>query len=398
MTTARGDDASVRASRDVATLDVAIPVYNEETDLDRSVRRLRDYLDRHVPFPTLITIVDSDSVDGTLEVAQRLAADIPQVRVIHLDQTGKGRAVRTAWSQSESPVVAYMDVDLSTDLTALLPLVAPLLSGHSDVAVATRLTPSARVARGARRELISRCYNLLLRLALRVGFTDAQCGFKAMRTDKARVLLPLVRDEAWFFDSELLVLAERAGMRVHEVPVDWVDDPDSRVNVRHAVLVDLMGVLRLRWGFTFGRIPLPAAEAGTGGTPVDDGMFRGGEAVRFGLSRLAAAVFHVILYLAVRSFAGPQWSNLFSFVTAAVLRTPAGRWSGSPWWGLRHPPRRMSLVSFGLGLATTAAALAALHVLAPGPSRAAELAVLTGAHGLVTLLDYGLSRTAARTV
>ena len=138
-----------------------------------------------------------------------------------------------------------MDVDLSTDLSALLPLVAPLLSGHSDLAIGTRLARGSRVVRGAKRELISRSYNTILHLVLGARFSDAQCGFKAIRADRARELLPLVRDRAWFFDTELLVLAERAGLRIHEVPVDWVDDPDSRVDIVSTALADLRGVARL---------------------------------------------------------------------------------------------------------------------------------------------------------
>ena len=139
-----------------------------------------------------------------------------------------------------------MDVDLSTDLNALLPLVAPLMSGHSDVAIGTRLARGARVVRGPKREIISRCYNLLLHASLGTGFSDAQCGFKAIRADAARALLPLTTDTGWFFDTELLVLAERAGLRIHEVPVDWIDDPDSRVNVVATALGDLRGIVAAR--------------------------------------------------------------------------------------------------------------------------------------------------------
>src|SRR5207237_2884748 len=132
---------------------------------------------------------------------------------------------------SRARVVAYMDVDLSTRLDAMLPLVAPVLSGHSDVAIGSRLAADARVVRGAKREVISRTYNLLLKATLRNRFSGAQCGFKALRSDVAEALLPLVEDDGWFFDTELLVLAEHNGLRIHEVPVDWVDDPDSRVDL-----------------------------------------------------------------------------------------------------------------------------------------------------------------------
>ena len=229
-------------------IDIVIPVYNEERDLGPSVRRLHDYLGSDFPFPTVITIADNASRDGTMAVAQDLANELARVRVVHLDKKGRGRALRAAWLQSDAQVVAYMDVDLSTDLRALLPLVAPLLSGHSDISIGSRLARGARVKRGPKREIISRCYMLVLRLALGAHFTDAQCGFKAMRTSVAKQLLPMVKDEAWFFDTELLILAQRAGMRVHEVPVDWTDDPDSRVAIMRTSIEDLRGVVRLRFG------------------------------------------------------------------------------------------------------------------------------------------------------
>src|SRR6185503_9457236 len=179
------------------------------------------------PLSWRITIVDNASTDATWATAGALAATVPGVRAIHLDRTGRGLALRSAWLASDARIVAYMDVDLSTDLGALLPLVAPLVSGHSDVAIGSRLARGSRVVRGAKREFISRSYNLILRGTLSARFTDAQCGFKAIRSDVAERLLPMVEDTGWFFDTEMLVLAERAGLRIHEVPVDWVDDPDS---------------------------------------------------------------------------------------------------------------------------------------------------------------------------
>src|SRR2546425_717750 len=207
-------------------VDIAIPVYNEERDLEPNVRRLRAYLDARFPFSARITVVDNASTDGTWDIARALALELPSVRAQRLREKGRGRAVRHAWLGSDAAIVAYMDIDLSTDLDALLPLVAPLLSGHSDVAIGTRLAPGSRVVRGPKREAISRSYNLLLKAALGNGFSDAQCGFKAVRSDVARALLPLVEDNSWFFDTELLALAEHNGLRIHEVEVDWADDPD----------------------------------------------------------------------------------------------------------------------------------------------------------------------------
>src|SRR6202045_2412228 len=169
----------------VLQVDIVVPVRNEERDLAPSVRRLVSYLREAFPFTARVTIADNGSTDGTWAIADRLAGDLDEVRAVRMEQPGRGRALRAVWSQSDAEVLAYMDVDLSTDLNALLPLVAPLLSGHSDVAIGTRLARGSRVVRGAKREVISRGYNLLLRATLGAGFSDAQCGFKAIRADAA---------------------------------------------------------------------------------------------------------------------------------------------------------------------------------------------------------------------
>lgn len=256
---------STLASRDEATsrvvapvLDVVVPVHNEETDLEPSIRQLHGYLAANFPYRFRITIADNASTDGTPAVAQRLAGTFAEVRVARLAEKGRGRALKQVWMRSDAAVLAYMDVDLSTDLGALFPLVAPLLSGHSDLAIGSRLARGARVVRGPKREIISRIYNLILRVTLRTRFSDAQCGFKAIRADVAHRLVPLVEDTSWFFDTELLVLAERAGLRVHEVPVDWVDDPDSRVDIIPTALDDLRGIIRLIRPLATRRIPLDA--------------------------------------------------------------------------------------------------------------------------------------------
>ena len=222
-------------------LDVVVPVHNEQHTVAACVRRLHAHLVHTFPYPFRITVADNASTDRTAEVAAGIEAELPAVAVVRLAQKGRGRALKQVWLASEAPILAYMDVDLSTDLDALWPLVAPLMSGHSDVAIGSRLHRDARVVRGGKREVISRCYNLVLRGALGAHFSDAQCGFKAIRRDVADELLPLVEDPAWFFDTELLVLAERCGLRIHEVPVDWFDDPDSRVDVLSTALDDLGG-------------------------------------------------------------------------------------------------------------------------------------------------------------
>ena len=171
-----------------------VPVRNEERDLAPSIRRLVGFLRESFPFTARVTIADNGSTDATWAIADGLARELPEVRAVHMELPGRCRALRAIWAQSEAEVLAYMDVDLSTDLNALLPLVAPLLSGHSDLAIGTRLARGSRVIRGPKRELISRGYNLLLRTLMGARFSDAQCGFKAIRRDQARVLLPLTRD------------------------------------------------------------------------------------------------------------------------------------------------------------------------------------------------------------
>ena len=242
---------------EIPEVDIVVPVKNEERGLAPSVTRLVGYLRDDFPFTARVTIADNGSTDRTWLVACSLEEAFAEVRAVHLDLPGRGRALHEVWSSSDAELLAYMDVDLSTDLNALLPLVAPLLSGHSDVAIGTRLAHGARVIRGAKREIISRCYNLLLRIALRVRFSDAQCGFKAIRACQARQLLPLVADRGWFFDTELLVLAERAGLRIHEVPVDWTDDTDSRVHIVDTALRDLRGMARVGLGLARGTIRVP---------------------------------------------------------------------------------------------------------------------------------------------
>ncbi|HMD92771.1 MAG TPA: bifunctional glycosyltransferase family 2/GtrA family protein [Trebonia sp.] len=367
-------------------VEIVVPVRNEERDLAPSIRRLVDYLRDSFPFTARVTIADNGSTDRTLPVARELAASYPGVRAVHLDLPGRGRALHAIWSASDAEVLAYMDVDLSTDLNALLPLVAPLLSGHSDVAIGTRLARGSRVVRGAKRETISRCYNLLLKACLGVGFSDAQCGFKAIRATAARELLPLVADTSWFFDTELLVLAERAGLRIHEVPVDWIDDADSRVDIVSTALGDLRGIRRVGWGLLRGSLKVPQLRA------ADPGYSRGlaWQLPRFLLIGVASTLAYVVLYLVFRGFMGAQAANALALLLTAVGNTAANR---RLTFGVRgragaaqHQFR--GLIAFGAGLALTSGALAVLH----SASRLVEVVVLVVANLAATLLRFVLYR------
>lgn len=230
------------------TVDIVLPVYNEEHVLARSVHRLREYLkSAQPPFGWRLVIADNGSRDGTGLVGRRLAQELAEVRYVHIPRPGRGGALAETFLASDADAVAYMDIDLSTDLEALAPLLRSVLEEQYDLAVGSRLAPGARVARSPLRQVLSLGYNLLLRLLLRVRLSDAQCGFKALSRRAAQELVPLVQDREWFFDTELLVLAERRGYRVRELPVHWVEDRDSRVRILPTVLKDLAGVARLLW-------------------------------------------------------------------------------------------------------------------------------------------------------
>jgi glycosyltransferase involved in cell wall biosynthesis len=349
-------------------VEIVVPVHDEERALALSVRRLHRFLSAGFPFRWRIVIADNASTDVTPEIAAALARDLPHVSWLRLERKGRGRALRAAWSASEAQVVCYMDVDLSTDLRALLPLVAPLLSGHSDVAIGTRLAHGAHVVRGPKRELISRGYNRLLHVALRARFSDAQCGFKAVRRDVASDLLPAVRDDAWFFDTELLVLAQRRGLRIHEVPVDWVDDPDSRVKIVRTAFDDLRGVARL----------MAAA-------PV----------ARFMGVGVVSTLAYALLYLLLRGPAGSAWANGLALALTAVGNTAANRRLTFGVRGRRDRARHhvRGAVVFFLTLALTSGALAVLHGLDASPARAAELGVLVAAGLVATVTRYVALRT-----
>ncbi|MEO3770274.1 bifunctional glycosyltransferase family 2/GtrA family protein [Micromonospora sp. B9E7] len=419
MTALDGPRAAVQARPTVAVLDVVIPVYNEEVDLGPCVRRLHAHLSEHFPYPFQITIADNASVDDTLKVADGLAGELPGVEVLHLDAKGRGRALAAAWSGSSAPVLAYMDVDLSTDLAALLPLVAPLISGHSDLAIGTRLARTSRVVRGAKREVISRAYNLLLRGALAARFSDAQCGFKAIRADVAAELLPLVRDTGWFFDTELLVLAQRAGLRIHEVPVDWVDDPDSRVDIVATALADLRGVGRLGRALLTGALPLAELRAQLGRAPLTAPHAQSGETrptgpraqpgqalpgqvpvglpqqlVRFAAVGVASTLAYLVLFVATRGVLGAQPANLLALLVTAVANTAANRRLTFGISGRRHAGRHhaQGLLAFALGLTLTSGALAVLHAVSAVPTRPVELAVLVAANLAATVLRFVLLR------
>jgi putative flippase GtrA len=388
-------DRGVAAIVATPVLDVVIPVYNEQADLATCVVRLHGYLTEMFPYPFQITIADNASTDDTPRIAAALADDLAHVIAIRMPVKGRGRALAAAWSASEAPVLAYMDVDLSTDLAAVLPLVAPLISGHSDLAIGTRLSRGSRVVRGLKREVISRCYNVILRGTLRTSFTDAQCGFKAIRRDVATRLLPLVQDGGWFFDTELLVLAQRAGLRIHEVPVDWIDDPDSRVDIVATAVADLKGVWRLGRALASGRLPLRELRNDLGrvalaGVPAGLGR----QVARFAAIGVASTIAYLVLYALLRAGLDTQVANFVALLATAIGNTALNRRLTFGIRGAGQAVRHQfqGLLLFAIGLALTSGALAALATWDRTAARPTEVAVLVLANLTATAIRFAAMR------
>jgi putative flippase GtrA len=372
-------------------VEVVVPVYNEQHVLEPSIRRLHGYLTTQFPFRFRITIADNASTDGTWPLATALQAELTGVRAVHLDRKGRGLALRQVWQHSDAEILSYMDVDLSTGLDAFLPLVAPLLSGHSDLAIGSRLHRSAAVVRGPKRELVSRGYNLLLRTTMAAGFTDAQCGFKAVRRDAAHNLLALVEDDAWFFDTELLVLAERAGMRIHEVPVDWVDDPDSRVDILRTAVDDLKGMARISHRMRSGAVNLPIPER-LRQPRLPGGLRR--QLLGFAAIGAVSTAAHLLLFLMLRQFLPALAANALALAATAVANTSANRRFTFGVTGRRDALRHQLQggVAFLIGLALSTGALAALHAAVPRPTGSTEALLLLGTNALATAVRFGLLR------
>ena len=413
------DDLHARAD-----VEIVIPVYNEADQLEASITVLHSFLHSSFPIVTTITIADNASTDDTWRIATGLADTLEGVNALHLDEKGRGRALRTAWSNSTATVVAYMDVDLATGLDALLPLVAPLLSGHSDLAIGTRLAPGSHVVRGARREFISRGYNLLLRSTLRTTCSDAQCGFKALRRRVAVELLPLVEDDEWFFDTEVLVTAQRLGLRIHEVPVDWVDDTDSRVQVVHTAVQDLRGVWRMLGTESRQRaalrpagptpitesdgvptdlalvseedtdpVPIALSPGAVAGDPSAPQVFAD-ELLRFAGVGAASTAAYAALFAALEPALGSYGANTVAIGLCSLANTAAHRGMAGTDRYDHDRTRRMSVAAglLGVSLASTTLALAAVRSLGL-ESRAAQLAAVTSANTVAAVIRFGILRT-----
>ncbi|MBN6033891.1 bifunctional glycosyltransferase family 2/GtrA family protein [Amycolatopsis sp. 195334CR] len=376
--------AAAPISLSTTTVDIVVPVYNEERALTGTVEVLRAYLRENFPYDWTITVMDNGSEDGTLEVANALARNDERVRVMHLDVAGRGRALREAWGRSGADVVVYMDADLSTGLDALLPLVAPLANGHSDIAIGSRHAPGARTIRGLQREFISRSYNALIRLTHGARFRDAQCGFKAARGEVIRPLLHHVHDDGWFFDTELLLLAEHNGLRVHEVPVDWIEDVDTRVEVTSTAWHDIRGLIRVARAKARGTARVDELPRRPDPKPIHPDPVLGGNAGALSWQLLSFAIVGAIstvatltLYAIFREWMPLLLANLAALTLTTLFNTEANR--RYTFAGRRHSTGRVhfqGIIVFALYYGFTSGALLLLHWLAPDASRLLELTVL----------------------
>jgi putative flippase GtrA len=374
-------------------LDVVVPVYNEAAGLESNIRTLRRFLDESIPFSTVVTIADNGSTDGTALVAQRLASTLEGVRARVLPHKGRGLALRTAWSASEAEVVAYMDVDLSTSLPALLPLVGSVLSGHSDLAVGTRLARGSRVVRGPKRELISRAYSHIVRLSLHSRLRDFQCGFKAIRRERALELLPIVEDDGWFFDTELLVTAERLGLRIFETPVEWTDDPNSSVQILATAADDLRGIWRVAHRRVRGRVrgsdrAAPASEVSAASAD---------QLLSFAGVGILSTLSYLLLFAAGWSVLGPWAANAaalaFCTLVNTLLHWSIGRRTAVSDGTERAGPHLLAVVAalYAVSLAATSAALAVVG-WATTPSLVTDALAATAASCVAALVRFSLLR------
>lgn len=235
------------ATGDRATVDIVVPVYNEEQALPRSILILTEYLRDNLRNPWQVIIADNASTDGTRPVSEDLCQKYAGVSYLPIPQKGRGRALRAAWLGSSADIVSYMDVDLSTDLIHLPQLLDAIEQGYH-IAIGSRLSKGSRVTRSLKREFTSRSYNLLIKSMFLTPFTDAQCGFKALTRQAAQAIVPSIENNNWFFDTELLIIAAKRGYKIKSVPVRWDDDPNTTVNITQTAAEDIKGLFRLRLG------------------------------------------------------------------------------------------------------------------------------------------------------
>ncbi|MCQ9389373.1 glycosyltransferase [Brevibacterium sp. 50QC2O2] len=374
-----------RGSR--TTVDLVVPVYNEQAQLADTVYTLLGLTAESANDVTIV-IADNASTDRTGRIGEDLARLQQRVRYVRLDRKGRGRALNQVWSASRADVVAYTDVDLATDIRLLDPMVQVLASGTADVAIASRLLPDSNVVRGPKREVISRCYNRLLKLGLDVGYSDAQCGFKALSRRAADALLPHVSDVNWFFDTEVLTLAQWAGLRIHEFSADWTDDPDSSVDVVATAFEDLKGMARMRRDLRRSAIPLERISAEVGRPAAVPNL--GAQIMHFVDVGIVSTVTYSLGFLLLGMFLDVNLANFTALLASAVLNTALNR---RHTFAARNPRGKLAhhlkgLAVFALCWLLTSAAIQ----MTTGLPTVAVLVAVTVANVGATVLRFALQR------
>jgi len=229
-------------------IDIVIPAYNEEQILEKNVDKLISFLKDNFGYKNYkVIIVDNGSTDNTFAISQKLEKRYSKVTCLHLNQKGRGNALKKVWLESEADVVSYMDADLSTDLEAIPELVNSIIIDGYDIAVGSRLLPTSRVKRSLLRKSLSYIYNILIKNIF--GFkelSDAQCGFKALNKKVIKNVLPEVKNQNWFFDTELLILAQKNGFKIKYIPINWKDRPKTRVKIMDTIFEDIAGIWNLK--------------------------------------------------------------------------------------------------------------------------------------------------------
>ena len=232
----------------VTTVDIVVPVYNEERALPQSIPTLCAFLESDAfPYDWTIFIGDNASIDNTPAVSRKLEEESGgRVKYVRVERKGRGYALKEIWGGSQADILSFMDVDLSTGIDAFAELIGAIAEKGYDIAIGSRLASRSKVTRSFKRTVLTRGYNAIIKAMFFTRFSDAQCGFKAVSREAAQRLLPLIENNNWFFDTEMLILAEKMGYRVYDVPVEWVEDTDTRVKIASTVTEDLRGLLRLR--------------------------------------------------------------------------------------------------------------------------------------------------------
>ena len=231
------------------SIDIVLPVYNESKNLEKRFVRLHDFLSKQIAQDWVITIAENGSKDNTLQISKSLQKKYKRCRVISIEEPGKGQALKNAWLTSNSDIYGYMDSDLSTDIEILPQFINKIVNENYDFVIASRLIKGSKViGRSLKREIISRTYSKIFRTILSVNFYDAQCGFKFAKQEAILKIIDDCKDKEWFFDTEILYKAEKNNLSICEVPVTWVDDNDSSVNIVSTIINDLIGLIRLRLG------------------------------------------------------------------------------------------------------------------------------------------------------